>query len=366
MSATKDEGVAVFNIFGLSKLKSHITGQATSAILAEVAKAPQSTIHRWLKEGRFNDLARELRSHMPPEFRDDYEKFVSGHIPNVSDFGGLIYSEIKDFWLDFERTLGYFSQFQGIEDFYRQKTGLWTLGQLLDAIQAPLNLSPELPGEDEPLEYRRNKIVTEHRDDLISDAFFIAMASLDIDAARFYFPGYRPTMIFPVVMPEMRDSCIRPYWMSSERKLVDFLFCWIARREEEPTLDDIFEGFTTKDRDRFEGRIKRKTLIWGDIKKLVETWIKYHRTDDNHFDSNDPAIVRQSAFIFVLFVTSKIFSFIFQEVKTHNDEALAIFTKKYYAAWRREIRIRGLVEADGKPWDDLVVAKLIRDSIVWV
>lgn len=126
-------------------------------------------------------------------------------------------------------------------------------------------------------------------------------------------------------------------------------------------------GFPTSSRNtRWGSQGKTQgTFSWDDFVCLLELWGRYSplQVEPDRFSEDD--LQRREIVPLILFIASRLFSFVFQVVRVRDDDVeaiLASFYNRYYQSWRRLLADQGVDELQGQAWDDQPLAKLLGNS----
>lgn len=367
-STDNSGGDVVFNIFTLPELISHIAGRSIVGVLAQELSIPRSTMERWWKDEDLKRIDQAMIDNASSELLSVVEPVRNGELSYLSSLGGYAYSGLRSNLSDFDCSLRYLHQFELAEYHHRNNVNRWASNWLLQSIHSmELGVFDSRRANETAVEYAL-RIINESRGKIISDVFFKIMVSLDIDVCRLCFPGYQLAMVFPIAMPELRQGKVAPYWASSDRKLVDYLYSCISKKSYPPEGDDLWECFGGGKLENFyAGKVKRKTLSEDDIHSLCEYWFAYYRDGKVQGNIEAPAVREEMVFIFIMHLAAKVFDFVFDEFHKEfdKDKLESNFIEKYHRAWQSEVSHRGLDVNNGKAWGDSLATRLIRDSIRW-
>lgn len=365
----------IFDIFSDSTLLDFIVGKSAIATVADITETPNTTVRRKLEKGDVS-LLRSMEEKIP-EISNilKSDEFLHPLSSLICGFYKVSYN--KDFYL--YESLEKLNKGIIRENCFRE-SGAKSI--VVDEACRAINGAEVVLDAPVIVKYVINSISEKRsikeferyfgylhskRHEVIQEYFYEMIASFDIDVCKKFFSEYKPIPIFFVVMPECRN---RPKGkkedvpVSSERKLAEFIYCLLRKEEpspaknNHPTNEQMFWFSHGKNDEKYMNsylnKIKIKTMKFDDYLKLIKLW------------GDNPCDEEGKDFFFILYIKSKIFSFLFQ--KTSKDyekrDILQKFAEKYFQSWKTELKRRGVEPNIGKDWnDEKVITRLIRDSI---
>lgn len=368
MSGAKDG--AAFSVFALPGLVKHITGRALSGVIADALGLPPATAHRLVQPERAPLLIGRLASSPFVQSDDALRTYISGEFPYPSLLSGILYPNIPDIWSDYERTFKAHASTMTWEAAASARYGCLPQEAILrllhdlevSAVPAECPMAAAL--SEVPLPDQLTRWMEKDRTQAVQWPFFELMALLDLDLCRSRFPGYAPRMIFPAVMPTLRKDAVRPYLDKPERRLLDLVYCLYFETSKVPPLAVMVGKYDEAREGSIRGKLGEGTFGWADFVGLLDLWghASTLKAEAGPFSKQD--VQRREAVPLILFIASRIFSYVFDVVQGREDKEVILeaFYHRYYHSWRRLVVEQGLDEAKGRPWDDQPLAKLLGNS----
>ncbi len=360
----------VFNLFTSPKLLEpiieKIIEQSVVGAISDMTHLPRGTVDSILKRDDYQTLQFHLeRSIVDEEYQALIKTMSQRDIP-LSGLAGFLVSVLSDQGVSsVGLTLSQLSKFEDAELYYREKLDGMPVEETLRAITSPIQNRVPYP-ENFPLaENEKLSWVRDNHRQLSKDTFMIQMVTMDIDCYQMVFPSYKPAMIWPLVMPNIRSRADKDVIDMPDKLLLNFIYCVVMEVEQPPTERELLSVTVPTGRyDYYQGKIKRNGLLFSDFIELSSLW---RRSKKGGELTSEEKTNKESDFAILIYVAARIFSFVFRDARAYEGfrSNYEEFSDLYYSVWRDEVTRRGLSLTEGKDWDDSVLARLVAASVRW-
>lgn len=349
---------AVFNIFSLEDLVTHVFGKTLAGLVANETGRSRSTVENWFKTQAISKLVTAIGNLLPETSRDALHHYFTGQFPYPSNLGGLLYPQLGDLWFEYRCSLKQLHNMEAFELANREHFPTQEAAPLIAAILAArevrLGTSPE-EGRRGPRTVTAGRL-TELESDwekVVATAFFHQLAALDIDACQSNFAGKKVRMLLPLVFPSQRSGLTGTLYSSPELNLLELMYCAVMGVFDAPTQKEMFSTLDADMETKYRGKLRWGTFRLDDYYSLTTHWWRQRPLKAAMPEPSDEEAQRRSAFLLVLFVAARACSFVFQDVP-HDDQLWAIlhrFLNNYRDAWHFQVAVRGIDLAVGTPWE---------------